>query len=119
EYPAASLRTFASKVFDAADSVITRTLSGVQVASNKSWLSSKPEGTGAASSKISQRRDGGHRKPHPAGSERREPRPETLGREIEEEPRLCGQRPAPCMKQVNRKRFNLEVRQDDPQRSVA
>jgi hypothetical protein len=36
-----SLRTLVSKAFDAADSVIIRTLSGVQVASNKFWVSER------------------------------------------------------------------------------
>src|SRR5262245_11787018 len=51
-------------------------------------------------------------------SERLQPLPEALGREIEERPGLCRQRPAPSVKQVDWMRLNLEIRQDDPQRSV-
>jgi len=36
-----SLRTLVSRAFDAADWVIIRTLSGVQVASNKFWVSER------------------------------------------------------------------------------
>jgi hypothetical protein len=36
-----SLRTLGSKAFDAADRVIIRTLSGVQVASNKFWVTER------------------------------------------------------------------------------
>jgi hypothetical protein len=36
-----SLRTLVSRAFDAADWVIIRTLSGVQVASKKFWVSDK------------------------------------------------------------------------------
>src|SRR5262245_21198941 len=52
-------------------------------------------------------------------SERLQPFPEALGREIEERPCLCWQRPAARVKQVHWMRINLETRKTDPQRSVA
>jgi hypothetical protein len=48
-----------------------------------------------------------------------QPFPQAIHRKIQEDTHLRGQRLSPSVKQMDRKRLNLEICKDDPQRTVA